>query len=76
MEILCWFLGEISSSNFPEILELADHIRNVSLDIFYALTSKNISIIDCQIVALCRAYSIKTIFSFDKHFRKLGLKLL
>lgn len=70
------FLNSMISGRGPEILELDQHIRDSAYSIFRLASDKNISTIDCQIAAICREHGIKTIFTFDKHFTKLGLKIL
>jgi|ETNmetMinimDraft_11_1059920.scaffolds.fasta_scaffold183199_2 predicted nucleic acid-binding protein len=74
--VACSFLEEVLAEDGPELLELSSRIRDEAYGIFKQVGSKNISVVDCQIVALCGAHNIKTIFSFDKHFTKLGLTLL
>lgn len=44
--------------------------------LFASITSKNISFIDCSSVVAMKHHGIDVIFSFDTHFRGLGVKLL
>jgi len=39
------------------------------------VSSKNISFIDCSSAVAMKRNKIKTIFSFDKDFKKLGVNL-
>ncbi len=50
-------------------------LHKESRDFFKRVKSKNISFIDCSSAVAMRRNKIKIIFSFDKDFRKLGVKL-
>lgn len=47
-----------------------------TVEIFKKQTSKNVSLTDCANIAICRSMGISTVFSFDLHYKKNGLKLL
>lgn len=47
-----------------------------ALSIFDKQTSKNVSLTDCANIAICRSMGITSIFSFDLHYKKNGLKML
>lgn len=51
-------------------------LHKESRDLFRRIKSKNISFIDCSSAVAMRRHKIKTIFSFDKDFKKLGVKLV
>lgn len=51
-------------------------ISHEALRIFDQQTSKNVSLTDCANIAICRSMKIDTVFSFDLHYKKNGLKLL
>ncbi|MBI5620912.1 type II toxin-antitoxin system VapC family toxin [Candidatus Gottesmanbacteria bacterium] len=51
-------------------------LAGVATTIFDQQTSKNISLTDCANIAICRSLGITTMFSFDLHYKKNGLKLL
>ncbi|MBI3576573.1 type II toxin-antitoxin system VapC family toxin [Candidatus Gottesmanbacteria bacterium] len=46
------------------------------VEIFKKQTSKNVSLTDCANIAICRLLGITSVFSFDSHYQKNGLKLL
>lgn len=52
------------------------YIHNQTRDFFFKIKSKNISFIDCSSVIVMKRNKIQTIFSFDEHFKKMGVKLL
>lgn len=51
-------------------------LAQTTIDIFKKQTSKNVSLTDCANIAICRSLKIDTMFSFDEHYKKNGLKLL
>ncbi len=53
-----------------------ERISHEALKIFDQQTSKNVSLTDCANIAICRSMRITTMFSFDLHYKKNGLKLL
>jgi len=75
-ERACKFLDWALKENGPELLAINEYLWHEAYGLFRSVTNKNISMVDCQIVALCREHAIKTIFTFDKHFAKLGLTVL
>jgi|CXWL01.1.fsa_nt_gi predicted nucleic acid-binding protein len=46
------------------------------LDLFNKQTSKNVSLTDCTNMVIAKDLGIDTIFSFDKHYKQNGFKLL
>ncbi len=69
------FFAEISQ-NLTILPVNTDHFQ-AGLDLFLQpKLPKDISLIDCISVALCRELNIKKILSFDSHFRSLGLRPL
>lgn len=51
-------------------------LSQTTVEIFKKQTSKNVSLTDCANIAICRSMGITTVFSFDPHYKKNGLKLL
>lgn len=58
------------------IVYVDETLAQKAVDIFKKQTSKNISLTDCANMAICRSLKIDTVFSFDEHYKKNGLKLL
>lgn len=58
------------------IVYVDESLAQKAVDIFKKQTSKNISLTDCANIAICRMMKIDTVFSFDLHYKKNGLKLL
>lgn len=54
-----------------------DYMRaKATVEIFDKQTSKNVSLTDCANIAICRSMGITSVFSFDLHYKKNGLKIL
>lgn len=49
-----------------------------AVEIFDSTKTKNISFTDCLSIAVCKnkGYKIDTLFTFDKHFKNKGIKIL
>ena len=56
------------------VLKSDDFTDSLAIDIFKAQTSKNVSYVDCSNMALIKTHKLDAIFSFDKIYRKNGLK--
>lgn len=50
-------------------------LHKESRNLFKRIKSKNISFIDCSSVVAMKRNKIKSIFSFDRDFKKMGVKL-
>lgn len=51
-------------------------IHKKAKEFFLKTKQKNISFVDCSCVIAMKESNIDTIFSFDKDFKKMGMKLL
>lgn len=58
------------------IIYIDQALSQETVKIFKKQTSKNVSLTDCANIAICRIMKIDTVFSFDLHYKKNGLKLL
>lgn len=67
------FLSEIHT--YAKEIFIDKYLHKESRDVFKRIKSKNISFIDCSSAVAMKRKKIKIIFSFDKDFRKLGVKL-
>ncbi len=70
------FLHAISSPMFPIILEYDDALRDQTYALFRSVADKNISGADCSSAVLMKRYGISMCYTFDKHFKKLGVNTL
>lgn len=61
----------LSENPFVEIVHIPEAIHNDSWRIFQAVKSKNISFIDCSVIAVMLAYGIDKLLTFDQDFKKL-----
>lgn len=59
-----------------EVIWVNEMIEAAAFDIFKKIKSKNVSFIDCTSFALMRELGIKTVFTFDRDFKKQGFSLL
>lgn len=59
-----------------KVLFIDEIIYKDSQNYFIKTKQKNISFIDCSCVVTMKKNKIDTIFSFDKDFKKMGVKLL
>jgi uncharacterized protein len=48
---------------------------NKSVDLFKKIKSKNVSFADCTSFVICRELDIDAVLTFDKHFKKQGIKI-
>lgn len=69
------FLKSVRQRNFTE-LSLDLKSRQLADEIFLTQNKKRTSWFDCLNAAFYRLQSLDVIFSFDRFYRKLGLKLL
>ena len=69
-----WY-EDFQKSDITEIF-IDEFLHRETRKFFQRVKSKNISFIDCSSVVAMKANKIKTIFSFDAHFRNLGIKLV
>lgn len=70
------FLARMKSGGFL-ILTVDDSIRLRAESLFlFHQTPKDLSLFDCLYTSLTKVYEIDEIFSFDNHFKKLGVKQL
>ena len=51
-------------------------ISKKALDLFKKQTSKNVSLTDCTSMVIAKDMGVTIIFSFDKHYKQNGFKLL
>ena len=51
-------------------------VSKKAVDLFKKQTSKNVSLTDCANMVIAKDLGIDTIFSFDKHYKQNGFKLL
>ena len=70
------FLAYVYGASRLTIQFIDASLSREALAIFDKQTSKNVSLTDCANIAICRSMGIATVFSFDLHYRKNGLKLL
>ena len=69
-----WF-EDFQKSNLIEIFIDQDK-HNEARKLFLQTRSKNVSFIDCSSIVAMKSAKISIAFTFDKHFKKLGVKLL
>lgn len=67
------FLNHVS--NYAKEIFIDKFLHKEAKDFFKRIKSKNISFIDCSSVVAMKRNKIKSIFSFDRDFKKLGVKL-
>lgn len=70
------FLAYVYGASRLTIQFIDASLSREALAIFDKQTSKNVSLTDCANIAICRFMGITTVFSFDPHYKKNGLKLL
>ena len=68
------FLSKIHA--YAKEIFIDRYVHKEARDLFKRIKSKTISFIDCSSVVAMKRNKIKTIFSFDKDFKKLGVKLV
>ncbi len=69
------FLKMIETSGIP-ILFISREVEKDALRIFKDQSTKNTSVIDCSNIAVLNHYRISRLFSFDKFYKKLSVKML
>ena len=52
-----------------------ENIHLITRNFFKEVNSKNISFVDCSNIVVMKHNKISTLFSFDEHFKKLGINL-
>ncbi|MCG2692003.1 PIN domain-containing protein [Microgenomates group bacterium] len=67
------FLNHVS--NYAQEIFIDKFLHKEAKDFIMRVKSKNISFIDCSSVVVIKRYKIKAIFSFDRDFKKMGVKL-
>lgn len=69
------FIKKIVQSNV-NIIFINEFLHKETIRFFKTVKSKNISFIDCSSVVAMKRKKIDVAFTFDKHFKKMGVKLL
>lgn len=69
------FLREIKKG-IPKEIFIDINLHSEARNLFTKVKPKNISFIDCSSVVAMKTNKIETIFTFDKHFKSLGVELL
>ena len=69
------FFDNYLKSGVGEIF-VDDIIHDEARKLFFKITSKNISFIDCSSAIAMKQSKIDVVFTFDKHFKSLGVKLI
>ena len=69
------FFDNYLKSGVSEIF-IDDIIHDEARKLFFKITSKNISFIDCSSAIAMEQSKIDVVFTFDKHFKSLGAKLI
>lgn len=69
-----WF-NDYKKSEVKEIF-VDEDIHEEARNLFFQVRSKNISFIDCSSAVAMKKNKINVIFTFDEHFKKLGVRLL
>lgn len=59
-----------------EEIFISQEMHEKARKLFFKITSKNISFIDCSSAIAIGQAKIGAIFTFDKHFKSLGAKLI
>lgn len=67
------FLNHVS--NYAQEIFIDAFLHKESRNLFKRIKSKNISFIDCSSAVAMKRNKIKSIFSFDRDFKKMGVKL-
>lgn len=82
LTVLAKKLGKLAAIDFLDNFSVLTkeifidkYLHQGTREFFKRVKSKNISFIDCSSVVAMKRNKIKTIFSFDKDFKKLGVKL-
>lgn len=63
--------GAYLRSSFFEVVHVDYELHQETWDVFRSVQVKDISFIDCSIIATLRTEGIRTLLTFDTHFKKL-----
>jgi len=64
------YFGEHMHNQYQtNVLLVSPEVEQLSWDIFKKIKNKNMSYVDCSILALIKLNNIKTLLSFDNHFK-------
>jgi predicted nucleic acid-binding protein len=67
------FLRHIEDSKLP-LVHISEELEQHTRELFQKQTGRGISMVDCSNVAVMQHLGIQEIFSFDKFYKRLGLK--
>lgn len=70
-----FFFDNYLKSGISEIF-VDDIIHDEARKLFFKIASKNISFIDCSSAIAMEQAKIDAVFTFDKHFKSLGSRLI
>lgn len=59
-----------------KILLVGDMVQSEAINLFFRARSKKVSYIDCSSVVMMKQNKIELAFTFDRHFKQLGVKLV
>lgn len=63
------FGEKMQSQSNTSILLVTPNVEHLSWEIFKSINNKNLSYVDCSILALLQINKINTLLSFDSHFK-------
>lgn len=63
------FGERMQSQSNTSILLVTPNVEHLSWEIFKSINNKNLSYVDCSILALLQINKINTLLSFDSHFK-------
>jgi predicted nucleic acid-binding protein len=69
------FLQKIADSRLP-VIHITEELQRETLKLFQAQKARGTSMVDCSNVVVMSRFNVPTILSFDKFYKKLGLKIL
>lgn len=64
------------AEKMAEEIFISQEMHDEARKLFFKITSKNISFIDCSSAIAMKQSKIDVVFTFDKHFKSLGVKLI
>ncbi len=64
------------AEKMAEEIFISQEMHEKARKLFFKITSKNISFIDCSSAIAMEQAKIDAVFTFDKHFKSLGAKLI
>lgn len=71
------FVKEIKSQDASFLVRWVDEdIEKMAIEIFKNQTSKNVSFVDCTNIAIIQIDKIDAIFSFDKIYKRNGIRMI